>query len=78
MNPFLIGTQRDGEDRVTYALCAVLAVGGAALLVDLLRALGTQMPDAVGPLEVEPQVNGPTSRPDARFVMRGVSEETGS
>ncbi|WP_437551002.1 hypothetical protein WME97_08445 [Sorangium sp. So ce367] len=68
-NPFLIVAQREGEDRVTYALGTAFAAGDASLLVELLRALGANMPDAVGPLEVEFQVVGPTSRPDARFEI---------
>jgi hypothetical protein len=67
MNPFLIGTQREGEDRITYMLCVLLEHGRAELLVELLRELGANVPDVRGPLTVEPQVNGPVSRPDARF-----------
>lgn len=70
-NPFLVVAQREGEDRVTYVLGTVLVAGGAALLVDLLRALGADIPDAIGPLDVEFQSPGPTSRPDARFEIPG-------
>jgi hypothetical protein len=70
-NPFLVVAQREGEDRVTYVLGTVLAAGGATLLVELLRALGADVPDAIGPLDVELQSTGPTSRPDARFEIPG-------
>jgi hypothetical protein len=70
-NPFLVVAQREGEDRVTYVLGTTLAAGGAELLVNLLRALGADVPNATGPLEVEFQTTGPTSRPDARFEIPG-------
>jgi hypothetical protein len=70
-NPFLVVSQREGEDRVTYVLGTVLAAGGATLLADLLRVLGADVPDAIGPLEVEFQPAGPVSRPDARFEIAG-------
>jgi hypothetical protein len=70
-NPFLIVAQREGEDRVTYLLGTALASGGASALISLLRALGADLPDATGPLDVEFQTAGPTSRPDARFEIPG-------
>lgn len=68
-NPFHLMDHREGEDRVTYAFGAALAAGDGALVVALLRTLGAEVPDATGPIEVEFQPPGPTSRPDARFDL---------
>src|SRR5579883_559154 len=68
-NPFLIETQKKGEDRLTYAFSTIIKSGGAKCLGSLLRHLHQEIPDLEGPVQVTIQPSTLSARPDAQYKV---------